>query len=119
MDHFQELLAGLRSRPGMYIGCPSVTRLAFFLRGYDHAMWQMGQFKSDPLTDFRNWIQRRFDSTTVTWEELILRNSTDEADAFRRFWALWDEFQQMGKVIEFDPDSAEGSNQLGRTGTYG
>jgi hypothetical protein len=44
------------------------------------------------LADFRDLVQRRYDCSTMGWDELILRDRTDEEDAFRRFWQLWDEF---------------------------
>jgi hypothetical protein len=93
MDSIRALMSKIRARPGMYIGRPSVTRLMFILYGYDHALWEAGPGRTDlVLGEFRDWIQQRFHSTTVSWEDLILRNSADEADAFRRFWVLWDEF---------------------------
>ncbi|HEV3142307.1 MAG TPA: hypothetical protein VGZ47_00315 [Gemmataceae bacterium] len=119
MKQFQELLAGLRSRPGMYIGKPSVTRLAFFLRGYDHAMWQMGQAKTDLLAGFRDWIQKRYNSTKHSWEELILRESSNEEDAFRRFWTLWDEYQKESKVVKRPPEVPQVSEGVRKTGTTG
>jgi hypothetical protein len=93
MSHILSLLTTMRSRPGMYLGTPAITRLAAFLRGYDYAVAQLGAGKSDQfLVDFRDWIHQRFQSTAYSWEDTILRHSADEADALRHFWQLLDEY---------------------------
>jgi hypothetical protein len=87
------LLNKMRSLPGMYLGTPSLLRLSMFLQGYELAAAQLANRDPDPfLSDFRDWIHERYRSTTVPWEELILRESSDEADALQRFWRLFDEF---------------------------
>src|SRR5258708_22523861 len=93
MSHIIPLLNKMRNRLGMYVGTPSLLRLAMFLHGYELAAMQLAGREPDPfLSDFRDWIHERYQTTTVPWEELIRRESTDDADAVRRFWELFDEF---------------------------
>jgi hypothetical protein len=93
MSQVLSLLSEMRERVGMYLGTPSVTRLAAFLRGYDLAAEKLGGKTPDPfLPAFRDWIHQRFQSNQHSWEETILLHSASEADAMRRFWELLDEF---------------------------
>ncbi|HZT80194.1 MAG TPA: hypothetical protein VFA26_08230 [Gemmataceae bacterium] len=93
MSHVLSLLHEMRGRLGMYVGAPSLTRLAAFLRGYDYAAEKLGQGKPDPfLPDFRDWVHAPFGTTKHSWEDAILLHSADEADAVRHFWQLLDEY---------------------------
>ena len=93
MSHILPLLNEMRGRLGMYLGTTSITKLAAFLRGYDCAAEKLGARGGDPfLPDFRDWIHRRYETTSQSWEETILSRSKDEADAVRRFWELLDEY---------------------------
>jgi hypothetical protein len=89
-----ELLQDMRRRrTGMFIGKPSIIRLAAFLRGYEHAAQQLGGKEPDSiLPGFRDWIHARFGSSRHSWEETILRQSADDAEAQENFWKLLDEF---------------------------
>jgi hypothetical protein len=79
----------------MYIGTPSVIRLAAFVHGYDYAAERLGGGGPDPfLSEFRDWIHARFRSTQHSWEDTIRLHSADEAEAFKRFWELLDTFLQ-------------------------
>jgi hypothetical protein len=83
----------MRGRLGVYIGTSSLIKLAAFLRGYDCAVEKCSGKKTDPfLGEFRDWVHKRFRSTSQSWEETILSQSTSEADAVGRFWELLDEY---------------------------
>src|SRR5450432_1484624 len=100
MSNFQVLLGKMRGRLGMYTGSTSITKLAAFLRGYDLALCERGE-RDDLLEQFRNWIQHRFKTTTVSWEGLILRDSAnDEEAAVSRFYNLLDEYL---RVVDGEP----------------
>jgi hypothetical protein len=87
------LLKEMRGRLGKFLGRTSLPLLAAFLRGYDYAAEKLAGREPDPfLTHFRDWIQQRFQTTRYSWEEIILRDSADEAEAVKRFWELLDEF---------------------------
>src|SRR5258708_6481669 len=93
MGHILRMLQEIRRRPGMYIGSPSITRLAAFMRGYAHAAETFGNQGADPfLAEFRDWIHKRFGSTRQSWEDTILQHSSDESDAMGNFGKLLDEF---------------------------
>src|SRR5207244_9347935 len=89
----------MRGRLGMYLGTPSLTRLAAFLRGYEHELQKHGIGTADNfLPDFRDWIHKRFGSSQRSWEDLIVLHSANEADATERFWQLLDEYLEERKA---------------------
>ncbi len=93
MARILSLLAAIRRRPGMYIGKPSLIRLGAYLDGYEHAAQDLaGKEPDSTLMDFCDWIHARAGSTRYSWEETILQESKDDADAQERFWKLLDEF---------------------------
>ena len=93
MSHILSLLREIRRRPGMFIGKPSIIRLGAFLDGYELAAQRLGGKEPDStFPDFRDWIHERAGSTQSSWEETILQESADDADAQDRFWNLLDEF---------------------------
>src|SRR5205807_2355953 len=95
MSYILELLSEIRTRSlAIYVGETSLTRLADFLRGYEHAVYRLRPGEPDSLlAEFREWIYRRFKNTeNITWEALIVRHSVNEAEAVKRFWLLLDEY---------------------------
>ena len=87
------ILNEMRGKLGMYVGTTSITKLASFLQGYSFALYKMGaDAPFDFIADFCDWIQETYHTTTVSWENLILQDSKDEADAVDHFWRLLDEF---------------------------
>jgi hypothetical protein len=95
MSPVQSLVNEIRKRSlGMFVGETSLTKLASFLRGYDLALVRAGtSATSDPyLIGFRDWVQARHGGANRSWEDLILDECTNEAEAVNRFWALIDEF---------------------------
>jgi hypothetical protein len=94
LSHVLDLLKDMRARHlGMFIGTPSLAKLADFLRGYDHAVNQLLPTEADSLlADFRDWVHRRFRTTKLSWEEVIRRHSASDDAAVARFWELLDEF---------------------------
>ncbi|MCI0681667.1 MAG: hypothetical protein L0Y71_06155 [Gemmataceae bacterium] len=87
------LLSEIRRRPGMFLGEPSLVRLAPFVDGYGLALDRMNvDARYSLMAEFRDWIQARYHSTKASWDTLILQDSKDDADAFDRFWRLMDEF---------------------------
>lgn len=88
------LLTEMRGRLAMYLGASSLVRLAAFLRGYDLAAERFGGSRDPFLSEFRDWIHERFGSSQHSWEETILLQSANDAEAVQRFWELLDEFNQ-------------------------
>jgi len=91
MTSIQLLLQKMRGRIGMYLAQASLVRLAAFLRGYDLAIHGDGS-QDDFLTDFRDWVHRRYSSTSKSWEDTITAVSADDRKALETFWQLFDEF---------------------------
>jgi hypothetical protein len=92
------LLNEMRRRPlAIYIGVTSLTKLADFLRGCEHAIaWLQPQEQDGFLADFREWIYQRFNTkANLSWESVILQHSSSDADAVRQFWVLLDEYLQQ------------------------
>src|SRR5436190_1100885 len=83
----------------MYIGAPLLSRLAFFLRGYDLGAEQVGGAKPDPfLYEFREWIYGRFGLVNRSWEDLIIADAGGgDREGFDRFWELYDEYVTESK----------------------
>jgi hypothetical protein len=95
MSHLHSLLNDLRRRPGMYIGAPSLTRLAAFLLGYDYARYELRAEAADPFfVSFQEWIEQRLQSPHRAWDEAILSQSGSEAEGFERFWQLLDDYKR-------------------------
>ena len=112
MSHIESLLDEIRKHPGMYIGKPSLRRLAYYLLGYAEGASAVGGVEYDRfLPAFREWIQARFGSSKHDWEDLIIANSRDEETAFRDFWQLFDEFRREQRTghssRDLLPDSAK------------
>ena len=77
MSPIQTLLNQIRGRPGMYLGKPSILRLAAFLRGYEHARAELAADSGNHfLADLRDWIHHRYQTTQHSWEEVILLHSS-------------------------------------------
>ena len=110
MSQVLALLTEMRGkRVAMYVGSTSLTLLAAFLRGYEHAIWQFQAGARDEfLAGFRDWVHRRFRTTQHSWEDTILLHSADEADAVKRFWELFDEYlrENHTDAVVLPPEAA-------------
>lgn len=114
MSHVLSVLNEMRGRLGMYLGSTSIVKLGAFLRGYDYAAERLGPGKADPfLPEFREWVHRRFQGTERSWEETILRQSANEAEAVERFWSLLDEFLAERKGLAACPGPAGANGPAG------
>jgi len=95
-DIFDEVL----SRPEMYVGARSVTRLHAFIQGYWIAKYHYdGSAKNDFSRDFTKWIAERFDvKTSHNWASIILfMNGGDECLAFDMTKELWGLYR-LGRI---------------------
>jgi hypothetical protein len=97
----------LRSRPGMFIGEPSLTKLAAYFRGYDHALHDLRGEPAHPFFhNFREWVVRRLQVPDyLGWEGAILQQCHSEREAFDRFWQLFDEYsaQNGEEAVKDEP----------------
>src|SRR5260370_21118341 len=98
MPPMLSLLNEMRGRLGMFLGSTSLTKLAAFLRGYEHALLTLrGDAADHFLAEFRDWIQERFGDTSKNWEDIILSQTEGEQAAVRVFWQLLDEYLEAQK----------------------
>ncbi len=96
-----ELITDMRGNEPLYCGRVSISRLAYFIRGYSYAMRLRG---GDPdievMNRFQQWVQVKFKiSLTRGWDEIILFHSADEVEAVDYFWQLFDEFLSFEKHL--------------------
>lgn len=101
-----ELLAGIKKRPGMYLGTSSITNLDMVLRGRNLALRELGVALTKEEREFENfqaWIQERYgiNSSGQSWAKIILLFSMDEHEALERFFELLEEFLNRNKNSEF------------------
>ena len=107
MSGLFEILKKIEARPGMYIGCASISNLFMFLAGYKTARRELGiepnQEEIEFYREFQPWIQKKFNVQTVnSWAKIILLYSVDEKEGFNYFFKLLDEFlkRDNNEVLE-------------------
>jgi hypothetical protein len=70
MADFEDLVAKICKRPGMYVGCDSFAAVCAYLHGYDAAR------DEGPLMGFHAWMVLRQDSgNNVGWDWLVLADA--------------------------------------------
>ena len=103
MTDIYELMQRIKTRPGMYLGKPYVTRLKAFLDGYIGARNDLGfplKEQEETLNKFQQWIQSRFNITSSqSWADIILFYSVDESEALNKFFELFEKFQHEESTI--------------------
>ncbi|MCC5664560.1 hypothetical protein LC653_11685 [Nostoc sp. CHAB 5784] len=105
MKNLYEILAMIRSRPGMYLGQRSLTALSGFIGGYSFALGENGIFygeETPPFTQFNDWVARYYKwyESTAGWKNIILREVGDEAKACDVFFELFELFKQRFPVVK-------------------
>lgn len=93
-----ELFAAIRNKPPLYLGTHSLTALAHFMSGYDHALFAhsiTSKARLSPPLEFQDWTAYRlhFRESTRGWLNMILERTRDESLALDRFYELIDEFE--------------------------
>jgi hypothetical protein len=97
-ESIYDLLCHIGKRPGMYIVEPSIFRLQSFIAGHEAGLGRVGYSMRDAADFFRfhDWVARRlgyFESTSG-WANMIRNKSANDAEAFRQFFILLDEFRK-------------------------
>lgn len=87
-----DLLMDIRKRPGVYLGQKSLTLLSFTLGGYLLRMNHEGIPCLDEMSGFQEFVGKRYDNFTHRWDMIIRFYSASEAEAFDRFYELFDEY---------------------------
>lgn len=113
MSGLFEILKKIEARPGMYIGCASISNLFMFLAGYKTARRELGieptEQEMEFYQGFQPWIQKRFNVQTVnSWAKVILLYSVDEKEGFNYFFRLLNEFLVRDKNEVLEEGEARG-----------
>ncbi len=108
-DIYNEILSGIKKRPGMYLGSSSVTRLDMVLRGCSLARREVGVPPTEPEKKFQGfqlWVQEKYGiKTSQSWSKIILFYSVDEYEALQKFFELFEEYLKSQQ--EFKPGSVD------------
>src|SRR5262245_15377378 len=100
-ESIYDVLDAIRKRHGMYVGEPSINRLHAFLVGYTARLGRVrfALRDQDDFHGFYDWVGGRlgFRNSTSRWHNMIRSKSTSEADAFKRFFVLLDEFRKEAR----------------------
>ncbi len=107
-----EILDKIKTRPGMYLGTPSITTLFTFLVGYKTARRELGIEPTETemrfYDEFQPWLQERLSiKTNNSWAALIQFRSINDKEAFDRFFELLDEFHRLNQSHELSSVSQE------------
>jgi len=93
------LLDLIRIRPGMWIGEPSITRLAIFIQGFltgIHAAHESLEAEAPSFRGFHDWVAARLGrrNNGHGWSEMLLDSTGGkEQVAFDKFWEELDAFR--------------------------
>jgi hypothetical protein len=102
-----DVLAMVREKPGLYFGKASLERLNAFLHGYNMGLHTLHyQLKgSVSFGAFHDWVAQRlnFTSSTGGWCNMIVERTKSDAEAFRTFYELLDEFCRERGIPPGDP----------------
>ncbi|AVH65880.1 hypothetical protein [Nostoc sp. 'Peltigera membranacea cyanobiont' N6] len=108
-DIYDEILKGIRKRPGMFLGTSSITRLDMLLRGYSLARREVGVPPTEPEREFegfQSWVEDKYGiNSGQSWAKIILFYSVDEYEALHKFFELFEEYLHQNKSSEVDGTS--------------
>jgi hypothetical protein len=107
MSKLFEILAKIKTKPGMYIGRASVSDLFHFLVGFKTALRELGvettAEEMDFYREFQPWVQKKYHvSTSNSWAKIIMLHCGTEQEGFNAFYRLLSEFQNSQKSLEAD-----------------
>lgn len=108
-DIYDEILKGMKKRPGIYLGSSSITRLNMVLRGANLARREVGVPPTEPerkFEGFQLWVQEKYGiNSGQSWSKIILFYSVDEYEALQKFFELLEEYLNRNKSSEVDKNS--------------
>ena len=89
MNEFYELLINIKNKPNIYLGKPSLELLRAFISGYVICK----NYNLDYYPDFQEFIQQKYKiDFTKHWTEIINFFSSNEEEAFYKFYEHLEEF---------------------------
>ena len=108
-DIYNEILKGIKKRPGMFLGTSSITKLDMVLRGTSLARREVGVPPTEPEREFEGfhlWIEEKYGiKSGQSWSKIILFYSIDEYDGLQKFFELFEEYLNSNKSSEVDQNS--------------
>jgi hypothetical protein len=97
-ESIYDLLDAIRKKPGLFVVEPSIFRLQAFVNGHSSGLGRVGFTLRDgeKFFKFNDWVARHFgfSESTSGWCNMIREKSTSDADAFKQFFILLDEFRK-------------------------
>jgi hypothetical protein len=102
MSKFFEILEKIKTKPGMYIGSPSVSDLFHFLIGFKTALRELAIQATDEEMDFyrefQPWVQKKYHiSTSNSWAKIIMLHCASEQEGLNVFYKLLEEFKNRDR----------------------
>ncbi len=102
MNHLYKKIETIKTRPGMFLGTISVSKLRSFLDGYKMALYDFKLSERTallplPFWFFHEYVAERFGyyESTSGWCNMILDQvARDEEKGFHLFYTLFEEFKQ-------------------------
>ena len=107
MSGLYNILQKVKTKPGMYIGRPSVSDLFMFIVGYEFARGELDieptEWEDDFHENFQPWLQKKYHvSTSNSWAKIIMLYCGNEQEGFNAFYRLLDEFQNRERSLDRD-----------------
>jgi hypothetical protein len=101
-----EILNKIKTKPGLYLGQPSVSDLFIFLAGYKTARRELGiepnEAEKQFYQEFSEFVQNKYQIKTAnSWAKIIMLSCQDEKEGFRMFFDLLDDFIAQGIQTNF------------------
>lgn len=97
-----EILAKIKTKPGMYLGHSSVSDLFIFLAGYKTARRELGVNPTERelifYEGFHEFVQSYYQiHTSKSWAKIIMLYCSDEQQGFDRFFELIEKFEKSSE----------------------
>ena len=93
MERLFELLQKIRETPQLFIGKPSLERLASFIYGYACNENEIDNKINNLFFKFQGYIEKYYDiQSTQNWAKIIDFFCSTKEEAFYRFYEHLDEF---------------------------
>jgi len=96
MDIWYDKIQTIKQRPGLYIGKKSLTILRFYMKGYMDRQHEIDGHSKRFDFEFQEFIQKyyKIKYNSHHWADIITFFSATDAEAFDKFYELWEEFSQ-------------------------
>lgn len=99
---FDEVVARVVARPGLYVGRCSLRAVSTYLDGYTHAMHEHGL--GEPLAGWGLWVYRRFMIWHPAWHwtRILLHEYGTDREALAALPSLYKEFTAERDAMNLD-----------------